>query len=101
MGIRLQRDTVQLGSVTTSRFITIPTTPVTLITMNSAVAGAFIYNVGTPIIMWGGSTIGVNSGAFLFPYSGMEWVNVEDGYSFYAIADSVAGYLTINEYRIP
>lgn len=100
MGTRLNRDTQQIGSVSTSRFITIPTSPVTFITLNSAAFGAFIYNVGTPTLLWGGSTIGVNSGAFLYPSTGMEWTNVEDGYSFYMMADSVAGFVIINEYRV-
>ena len=101
MGIIRARDTLQLGSVSSSRFITIPTSPATLVSLTSANVGAFIYNVGTPTLIWGGSSIGVNSGALLYPSTGMEWINTEDGFSFYVLADSVAGFLILNEYRVP
>ena len=102
MGIPRRRDNALLGSVrVASRFITVPTAPYTTVTLTSANAGAFMYNVGTPTLLWGGSNVAVNSGAFLYPSTGFEWLNTEDAFTFYVIADSVAGTLCVNEYGLP
>lgn len=98
MGTRFIRTNPYLGTVGTSRVLTIPTSPATLITLTSGYSGLTIYNLGSGMLAWGDSGIAVNSANYLFPYSRIEWTDLQDGWSTYVIADSVATVIERTEY---
>ena len=88
-----------LGAVaTTARFITIQTNPVIILTLDSGNRGLSIFNHGTGSLIWGGSNIAVNSGNYIFVNMRTEWMGLQDGWSTYLIADSVATIVSVVEY---
>ena len=100
MSTRYFRANPQLGSVSTSMYIMIPTSPATQIIMNSGAQAMQLYNLGTGNLIWGDSNIAVNSGNYLFPLARIEWTDVQDGFSVFVRADSVATLITKTEYGI-
>jgi len=101
MGTFRQRDSTLLGSVSTSRYINVATSSAVAVTIQSATTAIRLYNLGTGSIIWGDSNIAVNSGNYLFPYSGVTWTDVEDVFSVYVRADSVAATLVVTEFGVP
>ena len=90
------------GSVrVTTRVLTVPTAPYTTVTLTSANMGAVFYCHGTGNLIWGGSNVGVNTGAVLYPAMSYEWAPVEDAFTVYVIAESVPTVLSVNEYGVP
>ena len=101
MGTFRNRDNALLGSVATSRYINVATTSAVSVVIGSATSSLRLFNVGSGALIWGDSNIAVNSGNYLFPYSGITWDNVEDVFTVYVRADSVATTLVITEFGVP
>ena len=85
----------------TTRVVVVPTSPYTTVVLTSANMGAMLYVHGTGNLIWGGSNVAVNTGATLYPAMSYEWAPVEDGYTFYCIAESVPCIFSLNEYGVP
>ena len=100
MSTRYFRANPQLGSVSTSMYILIPTSPATQIIANSGAQAMQLYNLGTGNLVWGDSNIAVNSGNYLFPLSRIEWTDIQDAFSVFVRADSVQTLITKTEYGI-
>ena len=98
MATRFLRTNLQLGNVGTSRVLFIPTAPATLITLTSGYSGLTLFNIGSGSLIWGDSNIAVNSGNYLFPYSRIEWSNLQDGWTTYVRADSISTLVDQAEY---
>ena len=100
MSTRYFRANPQLGSVSTSMYILIPTSPATQIIANSGAQAMQLYNLGTGNLVLGDSNIAVNSGNYLFPLSRIEWTDIQDAFSVFVRADSVQTLITKTEYGI-
>lgn len=94
--IRTNRDPQQVG---TSRSITIPTSPATLVVSLSGSMGWRWTNIGPSTLAWGDSNITAGTGSLLFYSMAKEWYPLPDTMSAYVRADSVAGVLRVDEYR--
>lgn len=101
MGTFRGRDSSLLGSVATSRYINVATTSAVSVVIGSATSALRLYNLGTGSLIWGDSNIAVNSGNYLFPYSGITWEGVEDVFTVYVRADSVATTVAVTEFGVP
>ena len=98
MATRYIRTNPYLGSVGTSRVLSIPTNPATLITLTSGYSGLTLFNIGSGALIWGDSNIAVNSGNYLFPSARIEWTEIQDGWTTYVLADSVATVIEKTDY---
>ena len=58
-----------------------------------------LFNNGSANLMWGDSSIGINSSGVIFPLAARNWQNMEDGWFTYVLAESAATNITITEYR--
>ena len=99
MAINYLKTKLYPSSIGTSRLVTIPTSPATLITMLSGYVGMQWNNVGASAVAYGDTSISAGTGALLYYSMSKEWSVVTDTGAIYAIADSVAGTLFINYYR--
>ena len=97
MGTRFVRTTSRYVSVTTTRYLLIPTDTTTQIYITTGYTAIRIYNSGTNTLIWGDTTIVTNSGNFLFSSASKEWEDVSDNFNFYMVADSANSYITITE----
>ena len=87
------------SSIGTSRTVTIPTAPATLVVMNSGYMGWRLQNIGPSLnLVYGDSNITMGTGALQYYSMGKEFYPVMDTMALYFRADSVAGVLQINEY---
>ena len=86
------------SNVGTSRTVTIPTTPATLLVMDSGYMGWQLVNVGVATLTYGDSSMLAGTGSFLFYSMEKTWYPVADTMSVYLRADSVAGIVLINEF---
>lgn len=98
MATVLVRTNPYLARVSTSRLLTIPTSPATQITIASGPAGCAIFNVGPTTLVWGDSNITESSGGLLYYSMQKEWLAVADTFSFFLMATSAAGTVFITEY---
>lgn len=88
-------------SAATTRYITVNSSLATLVTMSTGYTAISMFNQGSSPLVWGSSSVGVNSGNYLFPYGRIEWPDVNDHFSFYVVSDSngVSGLAQITEYK--
>jgi hypothetical protein len=101
MVIKFVRTNPDLGVVAgTARYLSIVTTPATQIVMTSGSQAMTIFNIGSGTLIWGDSSIAVNSGNNLFVQARVEWLNLQDGWSLYVRAESVATLISVTEYRV-
>ena len=100
MATRYLRADPLTGSVGTSRILSIPTSPATLITLTSGYSGLTLFNIGSGSALWGDSGIAVNSGNYLFVNTRIEWSDIQDGWTTYVIADSVSTLIEQTEYNV-
>ena len=83
----------------TTKLITIPTTPVTVVVMDSGYMGMHVTNIGPSLsIAWGDTNLTISSGGLLYYSMAKEWLVVSDSFALFFIADSVAGRIAVNEY---
>jgi hypothetical protein len=94
MGLREVYATKGFFDAGSTRYLTINSSQATRIVLTSGASALSVFNQGSSSLVWGGSSIAVNSGNYLFPSSRIEWNTVQDGFSVYFISDSV-GYLGI------
>ena len=99
MAIAYLKTKLYPSSIGTSRTITIPTSPATLVVMLSGYVGMQWTNVGAGAIAYGDTSISAGTGALLYYSMQKEWPVVIDTGAIYAIADSVASALFVNYYR--
>lgn len=100
MATNLKKTNLTPYTISTSRLITIPTSPATQITMiNSASIGMYVANVGPSTLAWSDTNVLMSTGGLLYYSMGKEWLPLRSGFSLYFIADSVAGALLVNEYK--
>ena len=100
MATRYLRADPLTGSVGTSRILSIPTNPATLITLTSGYSGLTLFNIGSGSALWGDSGIAVNSGNYLFVNARIEWTDLQDSWTTYVIADSVSTLIEQTEYNV-
>ena len=100
MGTLYKRVSPFLGNIGTTRFLTIATNVATQVVLDSGYLALTIFNVGSGSIVWGDSSIAVNSGNYLFVNQRVEWLDLQDGWSTYVRADSVPTLISISEYTI-
>lgn len=100
MGTHYRRASDHLGLVGTSTYLTIPTSPATLITLGSGYQALEIFVVGTGSIFWGDSNIAINSGNYLWAGMGKQWLGLEDGWSVYLRADSIQSIISLSQYKV-
>ena len=100
MPTRYFRADPQLGSIGTTRYLTITTAAAQQVIMGSGNQGLFIYNIGSGNLIWGDSSIAVNSGNYIFVNGGREWLNARDQFGIFFRADSVATLISITEYSV-
>ena len=87
------------STIGTSRTVAIPTTPATLVVMNSGYMGWRLQNVGPSLsLVYGDSNLTAGTGALQYYSMGKEFYPVADTMAIWFRADSVAGVLQINEY---
>ena len=87
------------SNIGTSRSISIPTSPATLVVMNSGYMGWRWTNLGPSLsLAFGDSNIAIGTGSLLFYSMSKEWYPVVDTMAAFVIADSVAGLLRVDEY---
>ena len=98
MVIPYVRTNLYPSTVGTSRTVTIPTAPSTLVVMNSGYMGWQLVNVGVSALAYGDSSLLAGTGALLFYSMEKTWYPVADTMSVYLRADSVAGVVLINEF---
>ena len=101
MPIRLRTGPVWgLGSLGTTRILSIATSPATFVVMSTGYQALEAVNVGSANLYYGFSTVAVGSGTELFTQSQTpRWDRLEDAWGVYVVAESVAGILTVHEYR--
>lgn len=100
MTTRYVRATAGLGTVGTSKYLFIATSPATQILLDSGYQAIQIFNVGSNLLIWGDSNIAVNSGNYLFPSSPKSWEELHDGWSVFVRAESAGTNITITEYLV-
>lgn len=88
-------------SVATTRYITVNSSLATQVVMSTGFVAISMFNQGSSPLVWGSSSVSVNSGNYVFPYGRIEWADVNDHFSFYVVSDSdgIAGLAQITEYR--
>lgn len=88
-------------SATTTRYVTVNSSLATQVIMNTGYSALRLFNQGSTPLIWGDSTIAINSGNYLYPSASIEWNPVQDNFSFYIISDSTGtiGIAEITEYR--
>ena len=94
------RRSQHLYSTATTRYLTIPTSPATQVSLTSGFWAMQLFNVGSASLVYGDSNIAVNSGAYLYPASPKSWEELEDGWSIYVRADSAVTVVSVTEYRV-
>ena len=99
MATRYIRAEPLFGSIGTSRVLSIPTSPATLITLGSGYAHIHLYCLGTGNLLYGGSGLAVNSGATLYPSGGKNFTDLQDSWQLYVRAESVSTFIVIGEYN--
>ncbi len=90
----------RLGSVGTTRYITITTAAAQLVQITSAKSAMQVFNLGSGNLIWGDSSIAVNSGNYIFVNGAREWTNVNTNFNVYFRADSVQTLISITEYVV-
>ena len=100
MGVFYKRTNPNLGSVGTTKYLTIPTSPATLLTLDSGYMGLTVFNNGSGNLIWGDSNIAVNSGNYQFVNVRTEWYPLTFGWSQYLRAESVATLISVTEYNV-
>ena len=99
MGIPYRIANYGIGAVASSaRFILVPTTNLTRLTISSGNHGISIFNIGSGSLIWGGSTIAINSGNVIFVNMRTEWLDVQDGWNVYLLANSLNSLISVTEY---
>ena len=100
MGANLVRTNFNIYTISTSRLLVIPTSPITKVVMlNSASIGISITNLGPSVLAWSDTNVLASTGGLIFYSQIKEWMPVVSGFSMYFVADSVAGVLLVNEYK--
>lgn len=92
------RTNPQPSNVGTSRTLSIPTAPTTLVVMDSGYMGWQLVNVGVSTLTYGDSSMLSGTGSFLYYSMEKTWYPVADTMSVYLRADSVAGTVLMNEF---
>lgn len=85
--------------VGSTRYLLIPTTNLTTVTMSSGYTGIRIYNSGSNTLIWGDASISTNSGNFIYPGMATDFGQVNDHFSFSMVADSANSFVSIIEYK--
>jgi len=100
MGTRYFRAGDLVASTGSARYISINSSKVTRIILNSGATGISVFNQGSTPLIWGDSSITINSGNYLFPAGRIEWLNVQDSFDFYLVSDSngTTGLACVQEY---
>ena len=100
MGTRFFRAGDKIASTGSTRYLTINSSKVTRVIMNSGATGISIFNQGSTPLLWGDSGITVNSGNYIFPAGRIEWLNVQDAFDVYLVSDSQGafGIAAVQEY---
>ena len=92
------RTNPQPSQIGTSRTVTVPTAPTTLIVSNSGYMGLQVVSIGVGALTYGDSSMAMGTGALLFYSMEKTWYPLADTMSVYVRADSVAGVAFINEW---
>ena len=100
MAINFARTNPFLGTVGTTRFLSIATNLATQIVLNSGYQALTIFNMGSGTLVWGDSSIATNSGNNLFVQARAEWLGLQDGWSTYVRAESTFTLISVSEYRV-
>lgn len=100
MATRYVRADPLFGSIGTSRILSIPTSPATLITLGSGYGHMGLMNIGSTLLVYGGTGVAENSGATLFVYTNKEFGDLQDGWQIYVRAVSATGLLHVSEYNV-
>ena len=99
MGTYFRRTNESYYKLGTSYLLTVPTTPVTRLVLNTAYVALQIANIGPSTIAYGDSSITASSGGLLFYSMDKTWDKVKSNFEVYLIADSVAGTVIVNGYK--
>ena len=100
MGTVYFRTSPYLGSVGTTRLLNVTTGSAVQIVLNSGYSAMTIFNEGSGTLVWGDANIAVNSGNNLFVQSRVEWLGLQDAWSVYVRAESVATLIGITQYNV-
>ena len=100
MGTLYIRANPYLGNTGTTRVLSITTASAVPIVLNSGYQAISIFNQGAGTLIWGDSSIAVNSGNNLFVQSRVEWLALADSFSVYVRAESVATIIGVTEYNV-
>lgn len=93
--IRTRQTPSRIG---TSRSITIPTSPATLVVTDSGFMGWQMVCLGPGALAYGDAGVTVGTGGLLYYSMSKEFYPVADTMSFFLIADSVATVVRLNGY---
>ncbi len=88
-----------LGTIGTTRIITITTAAAQLVTLTSGYQAMTVVNIGPSTVYWGDSSILASSGVALTINNNVTWTDLDDAWSTYFRASSVATVIGVNEYR--
>lgn len=101
MATRYFRAGLSLAEVGTTRYLTINSSLATQIILSSGYTAMSLFNQGSTSLVWGDSSIAINSGNYLFPKGRLEWRDLQDNFSVYLISDSngTFGIANVTEYR--
>lgn len=99
MGTYYRRTNLNIISIGTSYNITVPTSPVTQIVVSTGYVACEIVNIGPSTLVYGDSSITASSGGLLFYSMNKVFNGIAGIYSFYVIADSVAGTMKVIGYK--
>ena len=100
MGTIYLRINPQLGSIGTTRILNVTTGAAVAVILNSGYQAMSIFNQGSGTLVWGDSSIAVNSGNNLFVQSRIEWLALADSFTVYVRAESVATIIGVTEYNV-
>ena len=100
MGIPRGRSSFLYGAPT-SRTITVTTAAAQALILGSARMAVTVYVHGTGTLLWGDSSIAVNSANVLYPAMSYTWEHIEDGFPLFLRAESVQTIVTVTEYSVP
>lgn len=99
MGTYYKRTNYNVVSIGTSYNVTVPTSPVTQIVISTGYSAVELVNIGPSTIAYGDSSVSASSGGLLFYSMNKVFTGVNSIFSFYVIADSVAGTVKVVGYK--
>ncbi len=97
MGTPYVRATPYVGKAGTTRLITITTAAAQQVLLGTGFTALQLFNIGSGSLVYGDSSIAVNSGHYLFVSAARQWENLPADWSIYLRADSVSTLVSVRE----